>query len=325
MHVFAAAVVLVLALSAVASEPLIAQRADPQVFKHTDDYYYFAATVPAYDRIELRRSETLTGLGKADAVTVWRAHKEGPMARHIWAPEIHFIDGKWYIYFAAGSSQDKWAIRIYVLSNASANPLAGDWKEEGQLNTGWESFALDATTFEHKGTRYLAWAQHTPSIEGNTDIYIAKMESPTKITGKAVKLSHPELPWEIIGFKVNEGPAILKKNGRIFMTYSASATDANYCLGMLTADENADLLDPKSWQKSQKPVLATNAELKLFGPGHNSFTVDKDGSDVLVFHARSYRDIKGDPLNNPDRSTYLRKVEWNADGTPRFDGPLIQP
>jgi GH43 family beta-xylosidase len=28
------------------------------------------------------------------------------MAVHIWAPEIHFIDGKWYIYFTAGRSDD---------------------------------------------------------------------------------------------------------------------------------------------------------------------------------------------------------------------------
>ena len=47
-------------------------------------------------------------------------------------------------------------------------------------------------------------------------------------------------------FWVNEGAAVLKRNGRIFITYSGSATDSNYAMGLLTADETATLLDPES-------------------------------------------------------------------------------
>lgn len=311
--------VLSLALSAMAADPLIRQRADPQVYRHTDGYYYFTATVPKYDSIELRRSKTLNGLATAEPVTIWHQHKTGPMANHIWAPELHFIAGKWYVYFAAGTSQDQWAIRIYVLTTDAANPLEGKWTEAGQLKTGVESFSLDATTFELDGTQYLVWAQHTPPDKTNTDLYIAKMATPTKLASKPVRISKPDLPWERIGYKVNEGPALLMHDGKLFLTYSASATDANYCMGMLTADAKADLLDPKTWHKSQAPVLATNAAEKIFGPGHNSFTTASDGANVIVFHARDYRDIKGDPLNDPNRSTYLRKITWSADGTPVFD------
>lgn len=80
---------------------LIAQRADPHIWKHTDGFYYFTATVPAYDRIVMRRSTTLQGLASAAEQTIWTRHASGEMAAHIWAPEIHFIDGRWYIYFAA--------------------------------------------------------------------------------------------------------------------------------------------------------------------------------------------------------------------------------
>ena len=86
--------------------PLVEQRADPWIYKHTDGYYYFTASVPAYDCIELRRARTIQELGTAEPVVIWRKHEKGRMSGHIWAPELHYIDGKWYIYFAAGGSDE---------------------------------------------------------------------------------------------------------------------------------------------------------------------------------------------------------------------------
>lgn len=309
------------------ANPLVRQRADPHVTFHSDGYYYFTATVPEYDRLELRRSRTLGGLAAAESQTIWRKHASGPMGSHIWAPELHFNGGKWYIYFAAGGAEKEnvWNIRIYVLENAAPNPLAGEWVERGQLKTNWESFALDATTFEHRGKRYLAWAQKDPKIKGNTNLYLAKMDSPVSIVGQQVLLSRPEFPWEQIRYWVNEGPAVLIRNGRVFLTYSAAGTGAEYCLGLLTADANADLLEPKSWRKSPEPVFVTHAANGIFGPGHNSFTKSSDGkTDLMVYHARSYRDIPGDPLHDPNRHTRIQPVAWRADGTPDFGVPAAE-
>ena len=68
------------------------------------------------------------------------------------------------------------------------------------------------------------------------------------------------------GYKVAEGPAVLQRNGRLFLTYSASATDANYCLGMLTASASADPLQASSWTKSANPVFVTNASTGSTAP-----------------------------------------------------------
>jgi GH43 family beta-xylosidase/lysophospholipase L1-like esterase len=309
------------------ANPLVRQRADPHLTYHRDGWYYFTATVPEYDRLELRRARTLDALATAAPRTIWQKHATGPMGSHIWAPELHFINGKWYVYFAAGGAEKDtvWNIRIYVLENAAANPLEGEWIERGQLKTNWESFALDATTFVHRGTRYLAWAQKDPKIKGNTNLYLAKMASPTAITGAQVMISRPEFPWEQIRYWVNEGPAVLIRNGRVFLTYSAAGTGAEYCLGLLTADENADLLDPSSWKKSPEPVFRTHADHGIFGPGHNSFTTSADGrTDLLVYHARSYRDIPGDPLHDPNRHTRVQPIAWRADGTPDFGVPAAE-
>ncbi len=318
-------VVAALAANALAFDnPLVRQRADPHVTLHTDGWYYFTATVPEYDRIELRRARSLDALGKSKAQVVWRQHADGPMSTNIWAPELHRIDGKWYLYFTAGRIEAPLDIRLYVLENAGANPLEGHWTERGQLDTGWQSFALDATTFALRGQRYLAWAQRPPSADKHvTGIYIAKMTSPTAIAGPATLLTVPEHPWERVKFDVNEAPAVLVKNGRVFLTYSASATDANYALGMLTAKEGANLLDKSSWTKSAVPVFASSEATGQYGPGHNSFTTTRDGrQDILVYHARNYRDIPGDSLHDPNRHTRAQAIRWRADGSPEFGQPV---
>ncbi|MFF3613170.1 family 43 glycosylhydrolase [Streptomyces sp. NPDC002580] len=305
------------------TNPVAAQRADPHIFRHTDGYYYFTATVPTYDRIVLRRATTLQGLSTAPETTIWTQHASGAMGAHIWAPEIHFIDGKWYVYFAAGSTSDVWAIRMYVLESSAANPLTGSWTEKGQIATPVSSFSLDATTFVVNGVRYLAWAQRNPAEDNNTSLYLAKLANPWTISGTPVEISQPTLSWETVGYKVNEGPAVVQHGGKVFLTYSASATDANYCLGMLTASASADLLDTGSWTKGSQPVFRSSAATSQYGPGHNSFTVSEDGrSDILVYHDRSYKDIVGDPLDDPNRRTRLQKVYWNADGTPAFGIPV---
>jgi hypothetical protein len=137
-----------------------------------------------------------------------------------------------------------------------------------------------------------------------------------------VRIAVPTLAWEIQGFKVNEGPAVIIRNRRVFMTFSASATDARYCIGLLTADADADLVDPASWVKSPEPVFVTSEATHVYGPGHNSFTVDERGRDVLVYHGRDYRDIVGDPLYDPNRHTRVQRLYWNDDGTPAFGIPV---
>ena len=311
-----------LSLAAAIPNPLIHQRADPHISRHPDGFYYFTATVPEYDRLELRRAPTIAGLATAAPQVIWRKHAAGPMGAHIWAPELHHIDGKWFIYFAAGDAEDVWKIRIYVLENPAANPLEGTWIERGQLRTHLDTFALDATPFVHAGRRYLLWAQHDPAVGGNTCLYLAPLQDPVTLGGKPVRLSQPEYDWEKVRFAVNEGPAVLIRHGRVWVTYSAAGTGAEYCLGLLSAPADADLMDLKSWQKSSTPVFATSEANRVFGPGHNSFTTAPDGTDLIVYHARSYRDIQGDPLDDPNRHTRVQPVLWRTDGTPDFGIPL---
>jgi len=272
-------------------KPWIMNRADPYVYKHVDGTYFFTASVPEYDRIILRRSETLAGLADAEEHIIWEKHESGVMSAHIWAPEIHCIEDRWYIYFAAGEKEDIWNIRPFVLE-CKGDPVAGKWEERGKIQRAADdmysfgSFSLDATTFDVNGRRYLVWAEKPGRSDQVSNLYIAEMESPVKLKSAQVMLTSPDYDWERVEYWVNEGPAALIKNGKVYLTYSASATGSCYCVGMLTADQDADLLDPRSWKKSRYPIMKSDPDRGVFGPGHNSFTVSEDGKDIMVFHAR---------------------------------------
>lgn len=307
--------------------PIVLQRADPWVYKHTDGYYYFTGSVPGYHEIEVRRAKNLNELENGERISVWHAHESGPLSQLIWAPEIHFIDNKWYIYFAAAASnkvkKGVFQHRMYVIECSEQNPLNKNWLEKGQVKTLQESFSLDATVFEHREKLYYVWAQKEPAIPGNSNLYISEMENPWTLKGKQLLLKIPEYPWEKNGYLVNEGPAVLKRNGKIFITYSASATDQNYCMGMLWADEDADLLDGYSWSKAKEPVFKSAPENGQYGPGHNSFTVSEEGNkDILVYHARPYTEIEGDSLDNPDRHARAQVFTWDKNGFPAFGDPV---
>lgn len=307
------------------NKPFIEQRADPYIYRHTDGKYYFTASVPEYDRIALRCAEHITDLPDAEEKTIWKKHESGEMSRHIWAPELHYLKGKWYIYFAAGERDDRWKIRPFVLECTGNDPMKDEWIECGKIQRSdddiysFEAFSLDATIFENKGELYYVWAEKVSVGIQISNLYIARMETPTKMATAQVLLTTPDYDWERVDIWVNEGPAVLKHNGRIFLTYSASATGECYCMGMLSIDENDDMLDPKAWKKERYPVLRSDREKGFYGPGHNSFTYLEDGTPICVYHARTYKDIVGDPLYDPNRHTMLMKVVFDGKGYPVFD------
>ena len=314
------------------NKPIVEQRADPFIYKHKDGFYYFTGSVPTYDCIELRRAKTIGELQNAKTFNVWQKHKNGPMSRHIWAPEIHYLDGKWYVYFAASEEEDIWKLRPYVIECSGQDPLNDEWIELGQM----QPADGDDKTFIDFSLDGFCWAEKTGGQFAASNLYLAEMESPVKLKTSQFMLTTPDYDWERIDFWVNEGPAVIKNEGKIYITFSASATGACYCMGIMEADKNADLLDRNSWQKSRYPVLETDYEKKIFGPGHNSFTVDENGKPLSIYHARDYEkavgdpsvvpesdkrpleEIIADPLYDPNRHARMMEVKFDNNGRPIF-------
>ena len=306
------------------NRPFIWQRADPYITRCGDGSYYFTASVPEYDRIALRHARTLAGLRAAEEKTVWVRHESGPQSIHIWAPELHEIDGAWYIYYAGGDKDDVWEIRPYVL-RCIGDPMKDPWEELGPMRPAdgdpfsFRAFSLDATVFRHKEAWYMVWAEKVGVGKQISNLYIARMASPNKLDTVQVLLSTPDYDWERGDFWVNEGPALLRHDGKLFLTFSANTTGELYCMGMLWAEEGADLLDPANWTKLRRPVLQSDGAKEMHGPGHNCFVKDEDGvTDLCVFHARQYDKMEGNPLYDPNRHVYLMPLTYDGDGFPQF-------
>ena len=314
--------------------PFITERADPYIVKGPDGFYYFTASYPAYqnvdsgyDRIILRKSKTVMGLKEAEEKAIWVAHEKGNMAKHIWAPEMHFIKDKWYIFFAAGDSDNMWNIRPYVLECKGTDPINDHWEEKGRMQAleedefSFTEFSLDMTYFENNGQHYLIWAEKLQ----DSSLFMAEInpEAPWKLTSLPILLTKPEFPWEKVRFAVNEGPSVLKTDEKIFVFFSASGTGEEYCMGMIFADKKADLMDISSWKKLSHPILETKDLVDEAGPGHNSFVIDENGKLLLIYHSRpaSHAEKKcgtfcDEVLYDPCRHTRIKEIKFDESEFP---------
>lgn len=301
------------------TNPVLPSGADPwNIYK--DGYYYYTQTTGSH--LAIWKTKDLTELRLAQKKVIWTPPAGTTYSKELWAPELHFLQGKWYMYFAADDGVNDHH-RIYVVENPSADPTQGEWTFKGQVNDAANKWAIDATILEHKGKMYMLWSGWEGDKNGMQSIYIAQMSNPWTISSKRVRLSSPTYKWESnsgIGVLVNEGPQILKHNDKVFLIYSASGcwTDF-YALGMLTASANADLLDSLSWKKTPEPLFVQNPENKIYAPGHNSFFKSPDGTeDWILYHANAN---SGDGCGGK-RAPRAQKFAWNKDGTPNFGVPL---
>ena len=308
--------------------PLLPVGPDPWVEFKDGVYYYMNTTVT---NLTLWKTRSMGDLKSAEKKIVWTPPATGPYSHDIWAPEIHHISGKWYIYFAA-DAEDNYTHRIWVIENANADPFQGDWVMKGKISDASDKWAIDASVFDDGGKWYMIWSGWEGDENGTQSIYIARMSNPWTTESKRTRISTPEFPWEKVGdvdpkilpgnpphIDVNEGPEILKHGNKIFLTYSASACWTDYyALGMLTAVSGSDLLNASSWTKSRQPVFQQSPEASAYATGHNSFFKSPDGTDWILYHANS---APGQGCGW-HRAPRAQPFKWNADGTPDFGKPV---
>src|SRR5438445_8218053 len=114
------------------------------------------------------------------------------------------------------------------------------------------------------------------------------MCDPVTISGSRVMISTPDQKGERVTMPICEGPQVLKRNGDIFIVYSASGSwTPDYCLGMLHCHTYNDVLNPESWRK-HGPVFRKNEQ--VWGVGHCSFVKSLcQTEDWIIYHAKSSR------------------------------------
>jgi GH43 family beta-xylosidase len=293
---------------------LVPSGADPWVIRHTNGQYY--TTYTEGDRVAITRSRTLSGLGGGERKVVWTPPATGPASREIWAPELHFLRGHWYLYVAADDGANE-RHRMWVLENPAADPFEGAFVLKGKLAPpGDDHWAIDGSVFSIGDRLYYVWSGWPGEVDVEQVLYIAPLGDPWTVAGPRVAISRPEFGWETVGHpNVNEGPQALLRDGRIHLIYSASgAWTGSYCLGRLTARLDADPLDSRSWEKAPWPVFRGGNG--VVAPGHCSFVRSPDDrEDWIVYHASKYRGSAW------DRVIRAQPFTWDPDGLPHFGLP----
>lgn len=296
------------ALAATFTNP-INRGPDPWMQFVNGNYYL---TTTQGDCLRMWKAPSLAALKTAKPVLIWR--DADPTRSHgIWAPEFHLITNRWYLYYTAmASNKVDTTHRMHVLESEGNDPL-GPYTYKGRLfDPENDLYSIDGSVFQHpvSGKWYFLWAAHP-----GHRIRISAMKNPWTLEGRSV-----EIPASGFGCEeVREGPVVLRRNGRLFLTYSACDTGKpDYKLGMLIAEETADVMKPSSWKQHPTPVFERNDEAGVFGPGHHGFFRSPDGTeDWIIYHGKTSSNY-----TYAGRTTRAQKFTWNPDGTPNFGRPL---
>ncbi len=223
--------------------------------------------------------------------------------------------------------------QIYVIENEADIPTEGKFVMKGRIPTDKDNnWAIHASTFEHNGQRYMIWCGwQKRRIDSETQcIYIASMENPWTLSSDRVLISKPEYEWECqwvnpdgsktaYPIHVNEAPHFFqpKNKDKVCIFYSASGSwTPYYCVGLLTADANANLLDPTSWKKHPTPVFQQEPENEVFSTAAGSFVSSPDGKECyMLYHARQIPNDAPGAMDSRTPPVY-KKIEWDKDGMP---------
>jgi GH43 family beta-xylosidase len=302
------------------SNPVLGPGQDPSVTTYRG-WYYLVQSSPDTSYITVRRSRSIKSLAASVRHVVWRGGRAGSPCCEWWAPELHAVNGRWYIYTTADNGTNE-NHRLQVL--AARSPL-GPYLYKGQLNTPGSTWSIDPSPLLLPNRRlFLFWSGWPGTINGVQNIYIAAMSNPWTVSSGRTLLSTPAYVWERYPnpgpppVYVNESPEPIIHNSTISVTYSASGCfTPNYSLGLLSARVGSNLLNAGSWTKSPEPIFQSNPAADIFGPASNGFFLSPDGKQTwIAFHGVN------DSAGNCgfERAIYVQRVSWNANGTPNLGG-----
>ncbi len=290
--------------------------ADPWVVRGTNCYYYCFSIG---NGVAVKRIMHPGEVNSDGASVVYRAPATGAYSAEYWAPELHYLDGHWYIYVAADDGKNE-NHRMYVLKACTDDPTA-QFEMVGQISDPSNRWAIDGTILVGDDRKkYFIWSGWETDLNIRQCLYIAPMSDPMTICGERILISYPEFEWEkrgcINGLPfINEGPVILKHGKQVFLIYSASGSWCDdYCLGMLTL-EGSDPMESSAWKKRPEPLFS-KAEYS-FGPGHCSFVEAVDGSTWVFYHAT----MESNGGWNR-RCVRAQQINWNKTGEPYLGCPV---
>ena len=309
---------------------------DPAIVQARDNsgYYVFATG----QGIAIWRSKDLRTWNRAGrvfekAVPDW-ALKAIPGADSIWAPEIHFAHGRYWLYYSVSTFGSQRSL-IGLATNSTLDPTAKEykWVDHGLVI---ESFpdksdynAIDpAVLFDDDGRAYLYWGSYWTGLKAcEISPRTGKPDSAQPETihiARRLDVGPPDI----------EAPYVIKRNGWYYLFVSwdfcCAQNDSSYKI-MIGRSRNP--LGPFVDRKGRS-MADGHGELLLMGnhrwrgPGHNSALLTSQG-DYLVHHVidarrpEAGRILQIRPLNWEEGWPHTAKPLAVEDGSEQETHPLV--
>lgn len=302
---------------------------DPVMAKE-DGTYYLYSTGPGITFYSSKDLQHWTHEGRVfPGEPTWAKDVAATFDGHIWAPDITYHNGKYYLYYSV-SAFGKNTSAIGVTTNATLDPDSPDykWQDQGIVVQSvpnrdlWN--AIDPNIiFDEKGTPWMSfgsfWGGHKLVKLADNMTELAQPEEWHTIA----KRDRPMLmDDESAGPAEIEAPFIFKKGDYYYQFVSwgkcCRGLDSTY---KIMVGRSKDVTGPYL-DKSGKSLAEGGGTLVLAGNknwsglGHNS-AYTFEGKDYLVFHAYEAAD-------NGLQKLKILPISWTKGGWPEVDSKDLE-
>ncbi|WP_277207194.1 RICIN domain-containing protein [Isoptericola croceus] len=252
---------------------------DPEVVKTPDGGYLLASTGPG---VPLKTSTNRTHWTDAGSAfpggTPWADTYTGGSA-HLWAPEIHYANNQYYLWYSASTFHSN---RSAIFLATSPTGAAGSWTHRGlviESNSANNFNAIDpALVVDEQGAWWMSFGSHWSGI---------KMIRLDPSTGMRSGTAFHSLASR--GGDAVEAPTIHRANGYYYLYTSfdkcCEGTDSTYriMVGRSTSVTGpyVDRAGVPLMNGGGTEILASHGS--IHGPGHQTVFSDTD-ADVLMYH-----------------------------------------
>ncbi len=307
----------------------IAGFADPSIVYHDGYYYYtYAKYYLGADAIYMAKAANLGDIGKVEPILIWSSVLTGEAKEMsaLWAPQLYFIEDRWYIYAAVATIEDAATganLRFPYVWVGQPDDPTGPYTFFGCMENldPYPLMWLSPRVIKHDGHWYMFNSGFYHSTDTNPHLQrmrIVKLESPTKMETTSVVISTPEYDYEA---GIMEGPyPFYGPDGTLYLIFAAGHTRTDlYCTGIMrfNGTESDSLLDVDKWEKFPEPLQYTNYDNFVYSPGAMVVTTSPDGSKYYgVYHAKEYHYSA-----YTMRRMHMQEIYFDENGFPYMDDP----